>query len=187
MRTGAILGGLILGLAASTAHAAEFDVNLSDEAARINLSEQVTTTGLHVDGGWLHDDDDGDVLSAGALLVDDAAAGRGALNVGVGAKLFYVDFDAGNADGSAVGLGGRFRYTWPSYNRFGIGGHAWYAPDVTASGDIEGYYEAAVSAEYLVLRNANAYIGLRAVRIKPENGGTETFESGPHVGLRLKF
>lgn len=175
-------------LAGGPASAGSVDFNLSNDAFRIGGSQEITPNGLEVDGDWLHEEDSGDVFGLGLHLMDDANAGRGALHIGVGAKLFYVDLDDAGYDGGSLAIGGRFRYTWPSFNRFGIGGQLYYAPGVTSSGDIDSYLEAAVRAEYLVLRNANAYIGVRTIRVGVEpTGDTETFESGLHIGIRLDF
>lgn len=183
------LGGALL-LASGAASATTFDFNLSNHAARVGLSQPLTTTGLEVDGDWLHHQDNGEILSAGLHLVNDANPGRGSLKVGLGAKLFYVNFDRwGLDDGTSVAIGGKFRYTWPDFNRFAIGGHLYYAPSVTSTGDLDSYGEAAIRAEYLVLRNANAYLGLRTIRVGLDRRGddSKTFDSGLHAGIRLDF
>lgn len=179
----------VLTAVSGTAAAGTLDLNLSSDAVRFGASLPVTDTGLEVDGDWLHEEDNGDILGAGLHLVDEAQPRRGALTVGVGGKVFYVDGDDGY-DGAALAAGGRFRYTWPSFNRFGVGGQLYYAPSVTAGGDLDSYLEGAIRAEYLVLKNANAYLGLRTVRVGVDQGGnddTETFESGLHAGIRLAF
>lgn len=186
LRSMAMAGALLA--ATGTAGAGTLDLNLSNDAVRFGASQAVTDTGLEADGDWLHHTDHGDVLGAGLHLVDEAAPGRGALTLGVGGKLFYVNGDESDFDGAAVAIGGRFRYTWPTFNRFGIGGQLYHAPSVTSGGDVDRYTEGAVRAEYLVLRNANAYLGLRAVRVGVEpSDDTETFESGLHAGIRLSF
>lgn len=180
-----VVAGLLAGGQAS---ASSVDFNLSNDAFRIGGSQELTANGLEIDGGWLHEEESGDVFGLGLHLMDDANAGRGALDIGIGGKLFYVDFDEGDYDGGSLAIGGKFRYTWPTFNRFGIGGQIYYAPGVTSSGDVDSYLEAALRAEYLVLRNANAYIGVRTIRVGIEpSDETETFESGLHVGIRLDF
>lgn len=180
--------GLSLVLAGGTASATDIDFNLSSDAARLGIVQPLSRPGLEVNGSWLHHEDDGDILGAGLHLVDIADPGRGALDVGVGAQVFAVSLDDDDADGGALAIGGKFRYTWPTFNRFGIGGHLYYAPSVTSGGDIERYVEGALRAEYLILQNANAYLGVRQVRIRNDiSNDTETFESGLHGGIRLRF
>jgi len=189
MRFRMIALGSALFLATGAASATTFDFNLASNAARVGLTQPLTTTGLEVGGGWLHHQDNGEILDAGLHLVNDANPGRGSLKVGLGAKLFYVNFDErGLDDGSSVAIGGKFRYTWPDFNRFAIGGHLYYGPSVTSAGDLKSYGEAAIRAEYLVLRNANAYIGVRRIRVGVDpRDDTETFESGVNAGIRLDF
>jgi hypothetical protein len=188
MRFGALVAAVAGALAAGSATAGSVDFNLSNDAFRIGGAQQIAGNGLEVDGDWLYEDDNGNVFGLGLHLMDDANAGRGALDIGIGGKVFYVDFDDTSYDGGSLAIGGKFRYTWPTFNRFGIGGQLYYAPGVTSTGDIDSYLEAALRAEYLVLRNANAYIGLRTIRVGVEpTDETETFESGLHVGIRLDF
>ncbi len=174
-------------LAGGQASAGSVDFNLSDDAFRLGGAQDITETGLELEGSWLHEQDSGDLLDVGLHLIDDANPGRGALDIGVGGKLVYIDFDDADSDGAAFAIGGKFRYTWATFNRFAVGGHLYHAPSVTSGGDIDDYTEAALRAEYLVLRNANAYIGVRNVRVGLDSGGTETFESGLHLGVRLDF
>lgn len=187
MRLMPVLFAAVLAGAAGSASAGTLDLNLSNDAVRFGAAQPLTETGLELSGDWLHHEDNGDVLGAGLLLVDEAEPRRGALTLGAGAKLVYVNGDGGDADGQALGIGGRFRYTWPTFNRFGVGGQLYYAPSVTAGGDLDRYLEAALRAEYRVLRNADAYLGVRSVRVGEEGGDTDTFESGLHAGIRLSF
>lgn len=176
-------------LASAAATASSLDLNVSDDALRFGGRYQLESgNGLEVNADWLHHQDNGDVLGAGMLMVNDAAAGRGALKVGVGGKLFYAAVDRRDADGAALGLGGRFHWTAPQWNRLAFAGHGYFAPDVTSGGDIDDYTELGVRAEYLVLKNAHAYLGYRNVRVgNGKTGDTETLDSSVNVGLRLDF
>lgn len=187
MRFPSVLAVLVFLLPAAPALGGSLNLNLSDDAFRAQVAQTITDTGLEIEGGWLHETDNGNVLDLGLHLVDDASPGRGALDVGVGAKVFHVDFDRFNGDGTALGIGGKFHYTWPTFNRFAVGGQLYHAPSVTSGGDIDRYTEAGVRAEYLILRNASAYVGVRSIRVGVDGDRTRTFESGPHLGIRLDF
>ena len=178
----------LLCLAAGLAQAAEVEFDVSDESARLAGAVPVTTTGLEVDASWLHHEDDGDVVGVGLHLVDNPLPGRGSLRVGVGGRLFVVEQDGRRPDGQAFALGGKARYTWPTYNRIGLAGHFYYAPDVTTFDDLDSYLEFMVRAEYLVLRNAGAYLGFRTVRLGEERrDDSRTFDAGPMLGVRITF
>lgn len=181
---------LVLGVAAAPAAATSIDFNLSGESAKLSFIQPLEPEGLEVGGGWLHHEDDGDLLEAELHLVDDANPRRGALELGVGGKLVAVSDDERDADGGALTIGGKFRYTWPNFNRFGIGGHAYYAPGATSASDIDGYQEFALRAEYLVLRNASAYIGYRDIELDYDGrrfGSDRSFDDGFYAGVRISF
>jgi len=180
----------VLLAAAAPAAATSLDFNLSDESAKLSFIQPLAPEGLEIGGGWLHHEDDGDLLEVDLHLVDDANPGRGALEVGVGGKVVAVEDDRRDADGGSLAIGGKFRWTWPDFNRFGIAGHGYFAPGATSASDIDGYREFALRAEYLVLRNANAYIGFRDIELEFDGsrfGSDRDFDSGPYAGIRISF
>lgn len=183
-----LLAILLLG-AAGPALAGSAELNLSSDAVKAAFASSLTRSGLQFDASYLHNEDkkpqDHDVAALGLHLVDDAQQGKTPFTVGIGAKLFMVDVTA--ADGGALGVGGFFRYTLPSYNRFGIGGDLYYAPKVVSFGGQERYSEAAVRLEYEILRNANVYLGYRRIRADFDTTNPITVDNGLHFGLRIDF
>ena len=175
--------------AIGSAHADSLELNLNNDAVRLTFSWDARDDKLTFDAGWLHHQDTGNVAHAGLHLVDFAASGPSAPEVGIGGRLFYIDADTGpsSAQGGALGLGGFFRYSFPQANRFGIRGHLYFAPDVVAFGDTERYMEAALGVSYNVLRDADVYIGYRYVKAEFSDTPDLTLDTGLHVGLRLSF
>lgn len=182
-----------LGLLAGTARAGSLDLNLGSDAFYGAYATAATNSGLEFDVSYLHHEEDNepdrDIAGLGLHLVDDAAQGETPFRVGVGARLFYLD--ATVADGGALAIGGHLRYSIPQYNRFAIGGHAYFAPDVTSFGDAEKYVQFGITAEYEILRQANVYLGYRRARAEYNFGlaGSDevTMDSGVHFGFRLFF
>lgn len=168
------------------AYSESLDLNLNDDAARLIFAKDVTSRKLRVDAGWLHHQDRGDIASIGLQLVDFAASGSNPVTAGVGLKLFYLDTDF-DLDGAVLALGGSLSYTLPQYNRIGFEGHVFFAPDVVAFGDATQYTEVAVRAKYNVLRDADIYLGLRNAQADFEGVDSFTFDTGFHVGLRIRF
>lgn len=185
MRLARLIAAVPFCLAASAVSAGELDINLSNDTVRLGLAQQLTPTGLEAGAHFLHRQNYGNVGGLELHLVDDAAPGRGALDVGVGARAYL--YDADEDEGGGLGVGGKFRWTWPTHNRIGLGGFVYYAPPVVAFDDIDSLVDADVRLEYLVLRRAGVYVGYRHVAVELENGDDETFDSGAHVGFRLKF
>lgn len=184
-----LMGLFLLSMLITTSAAAtSLDVNLSTRALRARLTQPLLVNGLEVGGGWLYHVGHGNVFDLALHLVDSPEPGRGALKLGVGGKLLVIDENHPNVEGVALALGGKLRYTWPTFNRFGIGAEVYYAPDVSSAGDVKHYFEGALRAEYLILRNANAYVGIRTVRIGDDSRNeTHNFDSGVFLGLRLDF
>ncbi|MDQ2068516.1 YfaZ family outer membrane protein [Natronospira bacteriovora] len=174
-----------LSLTVPEARALTVGLNLSDDAAEFKFARTGRGGMLQTEFNWLHEQDNGDVVSVGLHMVDDANPGGPNLDVGIGGRLMFVD-PTGPLDGVALGVGGYFRYTIPTMNRLGIGGELYHAPSIVSGGDLERYTQWAIRGEYQVLRQANIYIGYR--RVRPDfGGGAVTLESGLHAGLRLNF
>ena len=163
------------------------DLNLSDDAVRASFATRVRNEGLQVGAGWLHQQDKGDIAHLGLHLVDAAADSGADLTAGIGARVFFVDADSIDHDGSALAVGGFVRYVLPDYNRFSVGAHVYFAPDVVAFGDLSRYSELEARISYNVLRDADVYLGARAARAKFEEGGSMSFNSGIMFGIQMRF
>lgn len=167
--------------------AAELDLNLNDDAARLTYAADVSDRNLRVDGGILHHQDRGDVLHVGLNLTGEASPGSNPVVGGLGGRIIYADADLNNRDALYLGIGGFLRYTLPEYNRFSVYGHLYYAPDVLAFGDGDRYEEIEARVSYNVLRQADIYLGVRYSNARFENGGSQTMDNGLHVGIQLRF
>ncbi|MEN7343793.1 MAG: YfaZ family outer membrane protein [Pseudomonadota bacterium] len=183
----ALLAVLILAATASSGHAAELDLNLNDDAARLSFASDVTARKLRYDIGWLHHQDRGDVIHAGLHLTGEASGGQSPVIGGLGGKLFIIDSSIFNQDAVALGIGGFVRYTLPEYNRINLYGHAYFAPDVLAFGDGDQYQELEARIGYNVLREADVYIGLRYVSVGFDSGPEATIDNGLVAGIQLRF
>lgn len=173
---------------ALTAHASDLNVNLGSNAAAINFGANLTPSGLEGDLGYLHHTDSVDIGSAGLLLVGNANPGGSQAIFGVGGKLFFISPKQTNGNGTVLGLGGRFNYTWPTYNRFTIGGELYYAPNIVAFNNADRFLEFGVNAGYEILRNAELYVGWRHVSAAfTGSNGNVTLDSTFMVGLNLSF
>jgi hypothetical protein len=169
------------------AQADRLDLDLNDDAARLTYVHPFEARRTQVEGSWLHHQDRGDVIAAGFQITGNAASQERPVNAGLGARLVYADADGVNASGSAVAVGGFFDAKIPQYDRFGIGGHLYFAPDVLAFGDATEFFDFSVHGSYSVLRQGDVYVGLRNVRADFDDNGSVTFDTGLHIGFRLSF
>ncbi len=171
----------------ATARADGLDLNLNDDAARLTYRRPLQSRPVEIDGSWLHHQDNGDVASIGLHLSGNSGTTQNPVNTGIGGRVYFLDADRVGADGGVLAIGGFARWKLPQANRVGIGGHLYFAPDVIAFGDAEQYFEVAVYASYEILREAEAYVGLRNVKADFEDAPEVTFDTGLHLGLRLRF
>lgn len=168
-------------------HAESLQLDVNDDAARVVYAWPAAGDKLRADAGWLHHQETGNIVHAGLHLVDFASGGASPLRAGLGGKLFVVDADQRNSRGGALGLGGFFDYTFPRYDRLGLGGEVYFAPDVLGFSDVESYREIGVHVRYNLLREADLYLGMRNIRGEFSNAPDVTFDTGLHIGIKLNF
>lgn len=179
---------IVLASVAFAAHANDLNVNLGSNAASINFAANLTPSGLEGDIGYLHHTDSVDIGSAGLLLVGNANPAGSQAIFGVGGKLFFISPKQSSGNGTVLGLGGRFNYTWPTYNRFTVGGELYYAPKIVSFNNADRFLEYGVNAGYEILRNAELYVGWRHVSAAfTSSNGNVTLDSTFMVGLNLSF
>ena len=177
-----------LTLAAFAAHASNLDVNLGSNAASINFATNLTNTGLEGDIGYLHHTDSVDIGSAGLLVVGNSNPVGSPFIFGVGGKLFFISPKQSSGNGTVLGLGGHFNYTWPTYNRFTIGGELYFAPKIVSFNNADRFLQYGVNAGYEILHNAELYVGWRHVSAAfTGSNGNVTLDSTFMVGLNLSF
>jgi hypothetical protein len=169
-----------------TAAAHEIDLSLNADALRLTYATEVGD-GLRIDGGFLTESDEGDVVHAGFQVMGDAAPGNQKLTAGIGGRLAYLDGDGSKREGYALGLGGSVRWPVPRYNRFVVSGELYWAPDILAGGDAEEYADGTVRVAYSVTHRADVYVGARYLSADYEDRPSIKFDTGMHAGLNLRF
>ncbi len=182
---------LVLASTAIAVQGANLDFNLASNAVAVDYTASLTETGLEGDLSYLHHSDRADIAAAGVDLVGNASPVGSPLIFGVGAKAFFISPKSTpvtpNDNGLAVGVGAHFRYTWPTYNRFAIGGELYYAPSIVSFQNADRYLQFGARAAYQILRNADAYIGYRHISAAFNGGANVTLDSSFVVGLSLTF
>ncbi|MGB9428783.1 MAG: YfaZ family outer membrane protein [Gammaproteobacteria bacterium] len=185
LRSAGVFAALML--ATFGAQANNLDINLGGNAASINYAANLTGTGLEGDIGYLHHTDSVDIGSAGLMVVGNSNPAGSPLIFGIGGKLFFISPKQYNGNGTVLGLGGHFKYTWPTYNRFTIGGELYYAPKIVSFNNADRYLQYGVNAGYEILRNAELYAGWRHISAAFTGTSTVTLDSTFVVGLNISF
>jgi hypothetical protein len=110
---------------------------------------------------------------------------RGALSGRVGAKAIGLDADDADVSGGAVAFGGDV--SLPLNEIVRLRGGVYYAPETTGFGDIEGYKEWSVSAEFTIFQNSAVQLGYGDIEFDVEDRGEFEFEDGLFVRLQLRL
>jgi len=172
--------------AAGSLAAAEVDLNVNNNAARLTVEIPVPSNNLAFDGSWLHSNN-GDAVSVAGHVTGDALAG-GAVRGGVGLRLSYVNYDdITDEDGANLGIGGFLRYTVPQYDRFTLGTSLYYAPSVLSFGDTDNFLDFTVWGGYAVIPDADVYVGWRRARVELDEADSRNIDGGWLIGVRARF
>lgn len=177
---------LLVGLCASAAAAAgQVDLNLNNDVIEGSYSSDPTTYQYRF--GALRDADTHDwLVHAGFIVLGEHVNPSVRSHIGVGGRVYAGS--SGSSDVVAVPLGGQF--TWyPGDSAIGVGGYAFYAPNVLAGLDAKNFLDAGVRIEAEVIKpTAVVYVGYRRVQAKfKDMDGATKIDSGVNVGLRLSF
>ncbi len=173
--------------AAVPAFGSELDLGVNGDAFRLAFSSELGSGDLTWDAGWLHHDDNGDALHGGIYLGGEASSGTNPVRGGLGIRATLTDGDLSDQDGLNFALGGFFAYTLPTYDRFVVSGHAYYAPEVLGVGEIEKLQDYGLRLAYNVLKQADVYVGARYVRGDYEAAPSVRYDTGLHLGVALRF
>ena len=181
-----ILSCVSLSCMVATAGAHEIDLSVNSSAFRAVYATALGD-GLRLEGGWLYNSDEGDVVHAGFLVTGDAAPGNQKLTAGIGARLAYLDGDGSRRNGYALGVGGSVHWVLPGYDRFALSGEGYWAPDVLSGGDAEKYVDGTVRLGFSVTRQAEVYVGARYTGADYDDRPSILFDTGLHAGFNLRF
>ena len=182
------LFAFVLTLSTTLSLADSVDINVNDDAARIIFTRPFKQDTLQWDAGWLNHQDRGDVAHLGFHLKGKATIVEPEINAGLGGKFFWHSPDRTTSDdGWSLALGGFFRFTIPQANRFGVGGHLYFAPDVLSFSDAEEFREVEIHVSYNVIQDADIYIAYRNIQAEYDDGSEVTFDTGFNIGIRVRF
>lgn len=176
------LYALSLLLVASTSHAADFGIGLSNTAVAADYTSAPAGQGLEFTVSGLRNTERGSLISAGMQVSQQV---NPTFKVSVGGKLVGV-FNS-TRDASALALGGRVDMTMPNNPNIHVGVHGWFAPTVTSFNDSKNFRDLGASVGYRVMDNAEIFAAYRFVRINYDHLDARTIEDGPLFGLKMSF
>ena len=164
-----------------TSYAQSLDLNFGDDAFRLTYAFGVDKN-LVGDLGLLH-------LKEEGRNRDDELAFHAGLNitsgsVRFGGRAFLVS--PGDYDTLSVGFGGQGRFALSKH--VGIGGHFYYAPEVTSFIDSKGYHEYRIHLDFKIARSAYIYLGYRNVKVRIEDRANKVeLDDDVMLGFKIFF
>lgn len=164
----------------SSVWADSVDINLHSEALRGTYAFYVAKKTV-ADVGILllkerYQEQDEALFHAGVNFVFD--------NLRFGMRAIYAT--PGNTDLFSLGFGGQGRFSLT--RRIGLGGHFYYAPEVTSAMDSEGYHELGARVDFKLARGAYLYVGYRNLKVKIYSVENKVeLDDDFHVGVKLYF
>lgn len=157
------------------------DLALSDTTAKLDISsaDGNNRRKSSVEASFIHNDEQRN----GAGLALHVSNKQGLANLMVGIKSYYAALD--EEDGSGISIGGKVDYRM--LPKLFIRGQAYYAPDVTSFGDIQHYKEAEAKLIYMLLPEAQIFLGFRDIEIDLEELGNHELHEGGFAGISMQF
>lgn len=180
---------LLCACAATPVLADSIDINLHNDAIRGTYTMQLQNTkGLSAEAGLLYADnidnttDSETLMHAGLLVSGENWSKSGTFDIALGGRLVYAT--PGTQDMLALAFGGRLRFS--PVPRLGIGGHLYYAPNITTFMDSDEYQEVGLRVDYQLLPQAFVYVGHRNIKAD-FNGVSWKLDNDVHVGFKMTF
>jgi hypothetical protein len=183
------IGLFLLSTVSAAASADNIDLNLRDEAVRASYTmEMGGTSGLNAELGLLYSEDeeklDDTLFHAGLHVTGENWSQSGTFDISLGGRIYYTS--PGDLDLSALALGGSIRFS--PVHRLGIGGHVYYAPEITSYEDCETFIESGVRIDYQLLPQAFVYAGYRHIEVDIVDGADDVeLDDDAHIGIKLLF
>lgn len=173
----------LLAAASVSAAADSVDLNLSSDSIEARYNTGFGAGEMTV--GALYNNNQNDwAANVGLLATSESIHANSRLEGGLGGKVYAVS--VGSSQVLALGLGGQFRW-FPGNRSVGVGGYAFYAPNIVTGVDGKRFWEAGVRVEVELVKNSSAYVGYREVRAELDNDTNVNVDRGAFIGMLIKF
>lgn len=173
-------------VAAAHVQAHTLDLAFNDEAVSLDFNTQIQKSELNVGAGALHHNDNGDAFY-GSLFVADSVNKQTGLMAGLGGRYYFIDADIADKDGTALGLGGFIHWDLPQVPNLSVRSDLYYAPQVLSFGEFDSMYDFSARVQYRIIEQAWIHAGFRRLHANPDEGRSQSIESGGFIGMMLWF
>ncbi|MGH8502470.1 MAG: YfaZ family outer membrane protein [Gammaproteobacteria bacterium] len=169
-----------------SAHADQLELFLSERAAQIGYAKPIGVTNSDAMAALFFNEDSDLMINAG-LMAFGQPPGQLPFSFGAGAKAYAFSLDDADEDVAAGALGGRVAYTFPANIPMHISAEAFYAPEITTTGEGENMLDFNTRFEVEFIPRTSGFIGYRKLEVDLEDRGDVELDDNIHVGLRLNF
>lgn len=177
-----IISFFLLGLVAtSSARADGLDIFLNNDT--VSVDYLTTYRGSDINFGYLYSTSGDWAANVGLLVLGREYGANSKMEGGLGAKMFVTS--VGGESIVAASIGGQMTF-FPRSSRFGLGGYAYYAPDIITFGG-KSLFQYGVRAEFQLVETASAFIGLHRLDVENDAAVSTSIDDGLHFGINLRF
>ncbi|MCL1144322.1 YfaZ family outer membrane protein [Shewanella gaetbuli] len=170
---------MLLAALSSSVYAADFNFNLSEDVASIEMRSRLSDNATF-GGGYTYSDKKGQLAHFSILMTHE----DGPHSFAIGPKFVHVWFDDA-PNGNAVAVGGQ--YSLQVSKNISLIGGGYYAPSVLSFSNLDGYTEYEGKVQYRFNPNLAIYVGYKKSRFKYEHTRSRTFEDGVFFGIGSRF
>jgi len=181
----ALLGSLLLLPGVLLAN--DFEAALSSETAQFIFrsdSSLIGWGGSELGMGIFYNDNN-DYTGQFSLMQRRQASEENPLTLGVGARAYLGQNDAG--DVLSIAIGGEVRYTIAGTMPMSVYLVGYYAPKITSFSDSEGVLDTNLGFQIEVLPQTTAFIGFRHLEFDMGSVDYEVDDDSLHLGVRFTF
>ena len=170
-------------------NASDFEAALSSDTAEFTFRSDSSLIGW---GGadlalGLFYNDESDLIGQASLMQMRQASEETPLTFGVGVKGYLGYLDDPDEEVLALAIGGEVRYTIPGTMPMALYARGFWAPDITSFTDVEGVLDYSFGFQIEALPQTIAFVGVRHLEFKLEDGDYDADDSNIHLGVRLTF
>ncbi len=172
--------------AVGAAHADQLEVFLSQRAAQIGYAKPLGTSNSDAMAAVFYNEDS-DVMLNGGVMAYGQPPGQLPFSFGAGVKAYAFSLDDADETVAAGALGGKVTYTIPANIPMHLSAEAFYAPDITTTGEGDSMLDFNTRFEIEFIPRTSGFIGYRKMEVDLDNAEDAELDDNIHVGLRLNF
>ncbi|KEF31616.1 MAG: hypothetical protein EP339_12090 [Gammaproteobacteria bacterium] len=178
---------MILSLTAAPAFAGDVDLSLTDDSVKGQVNFFGNNNDIQLGTGYTYHEGGLDILNVDFHAQGRTAIGNLPTTAGIGMR--GLAWDADNADGGAIGLGGFGTVNIPDVPGLSFTGALHYAPDILSFGDSEDLTSLELRGSYRVIRNAEVFAGYRYLNTDLDyaGAGDVNLDEGVMAGMKIFF